>query len=658
MPVNKKITLLFIVFNTGYLTSNAQFDKNNDSLIANLVNYPAQDSNRVKALIKITSGITFLKQKKEVLPYQVEAEQLSRKLNFRYGKVFSYSWMGHYYKSMRSYDTALLHLDSGVVMAEGVKEERFIRERAIMLSAMAQIYYQKENYSSSIKYAEEAMLYFEKNFSIATNMLSRLLSNIYMALGNDVKAIEYLKKQISYKKYSNSTIIYGDDAYIDLADIYLKKDKLAEARRALDSIKKIMPDTIQVMMTYAYYQKEGIYYSKMKMYSIALENFKKAIFYAATGNHINALSATKVYLAEAALNNNDPHTAAYIADAAAYVVKEGSINHRYEILRIQAALNYKKGNLDKAYQQLATSVLIKDSLISETNLKQVNTLSAFYENEKKDKEIQNLDLQNKLNTVELKQNSLANKILIAAVLLLTLLGILLFANLQSRKKIQQQKITELEKNKQIMAVDAMLKGQEEERSRIAKELHDGLGGMLSGVKLSLTNMKEYLVMTPDLHSGFERSVDQLDTTISELRKISQNLMPDALIKLGLKEALNDFCSQLRISTGKELQFEMLGVNRQLDNTGSLNVYRIVQELINNAVKHANATQLLVQVTLTNEKTLITVEDNGIGFDTKSTTLAKGVGLNSIKQRVDYFKGKLEIESNSGKGTSVNIELHV
>ena len=204
----------------------------------------------------------------------------------------------------------------------------------------------------------------------------------------------------------------------------------------------------------------------------------------------------------------------------------------------------------------------------------------------------------------------------------------------------------------------MLKGQEEERSRLAKDLHDGLGGMLSGVKLSFVNMKENLIMDAESVTSFEKSILQLDNTIAELRKVAHNLMPEALVKFGLKNAILDFCNSMQLSSKTKIIFEQLGTERLLSNTADLYIYRIVQELINNAIKHADADQILVQLTKTNDKVLLTVEDDGKGFNTELIRSAKGIGLKNIQQRVDYLKGKIDIASQAAEGTSVNIELYV
>jgi signal transduction histidine kinase len=209
-----------------------------------------------------------------------------------------------------------------------------------------------------------------------------------------------------------------------------------------------------------------------------------------------------------------------------------------------------------------------------------------------------------------------------------------------------------------LSVNAMLKGQEEERNRIAKDLHDGLGGMLSGVKMSFTNMKENLIMSAENVGVFEQSISQLDSTISELRKIAHNLMPEALVKFGLNDAIKDFCTSIMSATHINIIYESMGEVRTLDNTANTYIYRIIQELINNAVKHAKPTQILVQLTTTTNKIMLTVEDNGQGLDSNKLAASKGIGITNIKHRVNYFKGNIDFDNNTPHGTVINIELNV
>ena len=141
----------------------------------------------------------------------------------------------------------------------------------------------------------------------------------------------------------------------------------------------------------------------------------------------------------------------------------------------------------------------------------------------------------------------------------------------------------------------MLKGEEQERTRLAKDLHDGLGGMLSGIKYSLSNMKENLIMTPGNAQAFERSIDMLDSSIKEMRRVAHNMMPEMLVKYGLNIALQEYCAEINNSGVVQMNYQPIGMEGvNFEQTVALTIYRIVQELVNNTIKHAAAQNILVQ----------------------------------------------------------------
>lgn len=315
--------------------------------------------------------------------------------------------------------------------------------------------------------------------------------------------------------------------------------------------------------------------------------------------------------------------------------------------------DYKRANL---YNQL--NIKMHDALVNQENFVAAADIQNRYERAKKDNEILKLAAVN-------KQKSTLNKVLIGSSCGLLLISFLGYVNFKSRTKIsrqqeelQSQKIAELEKDKQLLAIDAMLKGQEEERSRVAKELHDGLGSLLSGTKLSFLNVKENLPLSAENKTLFEKSLSMLDNTIGDLRKVAQNLMPEALVKFGLHEALRDFCDSLQSLSGINVLYLQFGENRKLEATVEVFIYRIIQELVNNAIKHAGASEIIAQLSMTHDKTNITVEDNGSGFDINKLPNARGSGLANVNYRVEYLNGTSDIVSSPGHGTSVNIQLMV
>ena len=174
-------------------------------------------------------------------------------------------------------------------------------------------------------------------------------------------------------------------------------------------------------------------------------------------------------------------------------------------------------------------------------------------------------------------------------------------------------------------------------------------------------MKESLIMTPDNAQAFERSIDMLDSSIKEMRRVAHNMMPEILVKYGLDTAVKEFCSEIGRSGAIQVHYHSVGISEAaITQTTAVTIYRIVQELANNAIKHAAASTVLVQVhRLARERSIaITVEDNGKGFDIALLKQSSGMGWNNIQNRVDFLKGKLDVNSAAGKGTSVLIEINM
>jgi signal transduction histidine kinase len=354
----------------------------------------------------------------------------------------------------------------------------------------------------------------------------------------------------------------------------------------------------------------------------------------------------------------------YLLEALSIASERDFKREKLEILQELVNVEEKKNNIPGAYAYLKLAVVLKDSLKASESKQTVAEIENRYQSAEKEKDILQLQKDKQIQALSLKQRSTLNYILIASVAALLMVVFLGYRNLRHRRQfarqqdeIQQQRIRELEKDRQLVAVDSMLKGQEEERSRLAKDLHDGLGGLLSGVKFSLSNMKDNLIITPDNMAVFERSLDMLDTSIKELRRVAHNMMPEMLTKFGLNEALKEYCHTINTTKLLTVKYQSLGMDSLVEKSTEIIVYRIVQELLNNIIKHAAAGEAIVQLIRENNRLNIVVEDNGKGFDTALLENSKGAGWMNILSRVNYLKGRLDIHSELGKGTLVTIEFN-
>jgi signal transduction histidine kinase len=226
--------------------------------------------------------------------------------------------------------------------------------------------------------------------------------------------------------------------------------------------------------------------------------------------------------------------------------------------------------------------------------------------------------------------------------------------LNQNQELHLHRISEMEKEKRLEVMQAILKGQEEERSRLARDLHDGVGGMLSGVKFSLATMKGNVFISEENAAAFNRALAQLDQSISELRHVSHNMMPESLIRYGLAETLENYCTTLNLTKTVQVQLQTYGLQERLEQSTEIILYRVVQELLTNSMRHGEARNILVQLVREQGHFSLTVEDDGKGFDAESEG-HKGAGLTNIRARIAYLNGTIDIRSAPGEGTSVYIE---
>ncbi|MBL7775377.1 MAG: sensor histidine kinase [Saprospiraceae bacterium] len=224
---------------------------------------------------------------------------------------------------------------------------------------------------------------------------------------------------------------------------------------------------------------------------------------------------------------------------------------------------------------------------------------------------------------------------------------------EQNEKINLQTIRQLEDALRIESMQSMLEGQETERRRVATDLHDSLGGLLATVKIRLESLSGKLPEL-DANEEFSKVKNLLDDTIAETRQIARNLQPGTLHQFGLMKAIRDLTSRVRGDGVPSIDFQHFGSFTDIDHTVALNCYRIVQELLQNSLKHAQATEILVQLTRTDSELALLVEDNGLGYDPE--TITKGMGTDNVSQRVQFIKGEISIQTAKGQGTSTMVTV--
>jgi two-component system NarL family sensor kinase len=398
----------------------------------------------------------------------------------------------------------------------------------------------------------------------------------------------------------------------------------------------------------------------------------------------------------------------HIADQAEVSLNLGNIYHQKK--KYKQAINYYENalkisenskndivrfkilnNLLSVYQEvgkLKDAIIVSKKVIAlseSINKKERNAIRQLREYEK---EVTLLDKNNKIKDANLKrvlaENEFKSLLNYGFGIGLVLLSLLFFAFFQSRKLQQKNKLaterTKLAEQKALVALQnqeleeqkvkslldeqelrfnqALLEGQEKERTRIAKDLHDRLGSMLSMVKIHYKTVEDQLEKLKSSNKAqYEKVNTLLDEACEEVRRIANDINSGTLAKFGLVAALEDLTLSLNQSKYIHVELNTHGISKPLNKDVEIEIYRIIQELMHNILKHAFAKEVSIQL-LQNKKGLnIIVEDDGIGFEYNSENL-KGMGLKNVISRVEIMDGELQIDSTPNKGTTVMVDIPI
>lgn len=525
---------------------------------------------------------------------------------------------GWIFQNKDEYDSATHYFLGALKIADSINDHKFSGEIANNLSIL---FWTIGDFKKAAKYASTA---YSDGLELRDTML---ISNGLFNLGNAKgKLKQYDTARILYHEVKELTTDPAKYNYVLFRALSNDAAMLAEENKTDESIKKyeeilrFSRDVDPSLMSYVY-SGLGAAQLQKKDFENAESNLTKAISIAANANDKYSLRDNYLLMAKIRKAQSD----------------------------FQSALLFRE-----KYDSL------NDMIMSETTTKNMQALEKKYNSAKKDNQIAKQHLSIIENKSIIQKKNTLNTLLITAIIILLFFTLLVYRNLMNRHQIlkqgeelKKQKILELEKEKQLIAAQSLMKGQEEERTRLARDLHDGVGGLLSGVKLSMSNMKGNVFLSEENALSMNNVIMQLDQSIAELRRVSHNMMPESLINYGLKEALENYCETLNISGKIKVQLQTYGMEIRMEQSNEIVVYRMVQELLNNVVKHADAKNVLIQLVRKQDRFTLTVEDDGKGFDLLK--VKNGAGLQNIKARAEYLNGAVDVISSQGEGTSVTVE---
>jgi two-component system, NarL family, sensor kinase len=563
------------------------------------------------------------------LLYIREAVDLALKLRSPELISLSVQKLGDYYMSREMYREAMSNYLECLAIEEKRDDEM---RKADLYDALGTVYYYMEVFDKSLGYLQNALAIHQ-----ARNDTTGIAKSLSL-LGTLHSSREYCEKRSEEEKLIDfQTAISYYEQSMQFSVLLGDEQGIARGNQNIAAV-----------------------YNKMKKPEIALGYVQKSIDYFRKANDPEGILGALFTLGRTYYRLKD-----YKKSIEAYRESEriaiehnltGGIQYLYESL---AMPYYDTKDYKSAYDCYIKYMTIRDSVYNAGKSQQIIELETKYQSELKQKEIMRLKSEQK------RKNTLTWSLF--AVIIMLGLAIYFYVRFVRKKKviaeqeleIRENKIRELEQEKLYLAARSVMEGEEAERSRLASDLHNGLGGLLSGIKINLSSMKENAVITHENVSAFNHALSLLDTSISELRRIAHNLMPETLNHYGLKTALEDFCTQVAPTGKPEISLQFFGDEIRYTKEMELTIYRVIQELVNNALKHSEASRINVQLFSEPKRLSAQVTDDGKGFDSTPTEKEKlWKGLENIRDRITAMNGRFDIWSSPGQGTEASVEIEI
>jgi two-component system NarL family sensor kinase len=646
-----------------------------------------EDTEKVNTLNALSKTLYLISKRQAADSMCREALALSEKLGFKKGVLDSYLNIGNVYFDAANYSEALNSYSQSLKIATELNNKQCMGRAA---GNIGNIYFLQGKYPEALADYLQALNLWQaiddkKGMSIAyTN-----IGNIYMTEGNFPEALKNqlqalkIKEDIKDKRgagnlYGNIGSVYHDmgnypealknhlqslkiceetnnkigegNAYINMGNDYLAMGNFAEAIKSEQKSIEISTAINNKRGIMLAIQDIGNIYRDQHNYTQALENYSNSLKQAEELNDRYTLSMAYENIGFVLTRQNKYKEAAIYLDSALNLSKEtGDKTNIRDSYTFRAMLDSATGNYKAAMDDYKNSIVYRDSLKNEENTRKITTEQMNYEFDKKqaaDKLEQ--DKKDLINTEKLeKQKLLTWSAIGGGILILAFVGLLFNRARLKQKTVYQQELNQKQKEQAV----AVMETQEQERKRIAEDLHDSLGYLLSTVKLNLQ------ASSTDPKKTAEESVKLLNQASKEIHDITFNLMPRTLEEEGLVPALRELAARTANAGAAKINLDLHDVEGMtLEKQTQFTIYRIIQEAVNNVFKYADAKEINIQLIKQDGQLTIMLEDDGKGFNV--TEVKKGRGLKNMMSRSEWLNGTLNIDSGQGHGTTIILEIPV
>lgn len=615
------------------------------------------DTNKVKLL----SDLCFYHRtvsSDSALRFGNEALSLARQLKWEKGIAQANNDIAIVYMDLNEYDQAMAYLNKALSIRKRLGDEM---GEAAIYNKFGIIYQEKFQLKEALDYNYKALRIYEKyNHKFYLSYVLNNIGILHFNLREYDKAVEMHQKALALRKEMNDQ--YGIAAsYGNLANVYYESKDTTRAienwKFAIENFRALnKPEELAVQLNNygGLLVVRGEYKKAIPLLQEAYELRKQL-------NDRKAISSVLISLGEAQMMQGKYTDARRSLNEALTISREINTGHEklFSYMKLAKLFTFTH-NADSAYFYMSQYAALKDTIFNDELKKEVAEVRIKYETEKKENELlqeraRNANLARDKAESDLKVSNRNKWIYGISGLGLAALFFVLFMAQRRNRKLQSEKdaaiILEREKGLQSVIIAT-----ENERKRIARELHDGIGQQLGGLKLAWQQLEKEVAGTQQEEFEKLKSLTRiLDDTAAEVRSISHQMMPKVLSELGLIPALEDMLKKTFLHTGILCEFEHYGVASRPEETIEISLYRICQELINNIIKHSGATQVVVQLFKNKNHLILVVEDNGKGFDYEGEK--EGIGLMNIATRLSTVKGEVNYQSSPGnQGTVATVRV--
>ncbi len=588
----------------------------------------SRDSALAANLLKDAKSL-FISDKSACLTKAYDALEVVRKTKYKSIEGDIDNLLGVLLLYQAKYDVSLNYLNQAMQIGRDTKNNLLISKVYINRGLN---YMQQGNQLKAVDESINAIKFIEKtgNNSLLADTYANI-SSAYVNIKTPTKALFYADSALKYFKIVNKSTgianIYNTYGYI-----YSDQKQYKKALNYYSMSLKIKQDINDQTGQANTLLNIGETYLELKENKKAKYNFGEALKLYKIVNDPKGFTEVATNMAKLKALEKDTTALQDSKIAYDYARKNTTIEQQRDIAE-NVASNYE---VRKDYKNSLKYYKLYDSLknktISEAILKNITGLEAKFQTEKKEQQIVLLNKQSTIQNLQLAKKNMTI-IVIASIFLL-----FIFISYLSYNRYKLKQVAILQNaiiQQQDVASKRIIEAEEAERKRIAGDLHDGVGQLFSTVKMNLeTLIERFIVSQPDANILAEKTMAMVDESCIEVRSIAHQMMPNALIKSGLVSAVRDFVNKIH-SERLKISVETKGINERLETSVETVLYRVIQESVNNVIKHANATTLDILLLCDDREITVTIEDNGKGFDTNEQSQFKGIGLKNMTSRVEY-----------------------